>query len=73
MVKLTFHSLSFYSIPPNLRNVVYYHGVSQGGVEAWDFLYSQYNQTKDATKKDKILYGLSAANDPWIIDRLVFK
>ncbi|XP_031556341.1 glutamyl aminopeptidase-like [Actinia tenebrosa] len=56
-------------IPPNLRNVVYYYGVRLGGVKEWDFLYSQYNETKDPYTKNKILYGLSATNDPWITDR----
>jgi hypothetical protein len=58
-----------FSIPPDLQKLVYYHGIAHGGVEEWDFLYSQYIKAK-GNNKGRLLRGLVASRDPWITERL---
>jgi hypothetical protein len=56
-------------VPPDLRNLVYFYGILNGGVEEWDFMWDQFMKTQVASEKYKLLYGLSAAREPWVVDR----
>merc|ERR1711990_715191 len=56
-------------VPPNLRSLVYYYGILRGGEEEWNFLFDIYKKNQIASEKTKLLYGLSAIQEPWMIDR----
>jgi len=56
-------------VPPNLRSLVYYYGILRGGKEEWDFLFGIYTKNQIASEKTKLLYGLSAIQEAWMIDR----
>ena len=66
---LTFHTLS---VPANFRSLVYFNGIKNGGVKEWNFAFEQFQKTADASERRKILYGLSGASEPWILNRFGF-
>ena len=39
----------------------------------WNFAFEQFQKTADASERSKILYGLSGASEPWILNRFGFK
>lgn len=57
---------------PDLRDVVYYYGmVHSGNEEVWDQMWSIFTQEQDANEKAKLMEGLSAIQEPWILKRFV--
>ena len=59
----------FYSVPANFRSLVYFYGIANGGRKEWDFAFDQFKKTTIASERRKILYGLSASSEPWIVQR----
>ncbi|GFT12414.1 aminopeptidase N [Nephila pilipes] len=56
-------------VPPNLRSVVYCTAVSHGGEDVWNFLWARYKAAKIASEKDKFMYSLACAREPWLLTR----
>lgn len=56
-------------IPPNHRNVVFCTAVKHGGEEAWNFLWEKYKKAHIASEKDKFMYALACAKEPWLLTR----
>jgi len=56
-------------VPGDFRNLVYYYGVANGGVEEWDFVFKRYQDNKIASEKSKLLYALAGTKEAWLIDR----
>ncbi|CAL1295996.1 unnamed protein product [Larinioides sclopetarius] len=56
-------------VPPNLRSVVYCTAVRNGGQEVWDFLWGRYKTAQVASEKDKFMYALACAREPWLLTR----
>ncbi|KAG8193547.1 hypothetical protein JTE90_003756 [Oedothorax gibbosus] len=56
-------------ISPNLRGVVYCTAVRHGGRAVWDFLWSRYAKEQIASEKDKFMYALACAREPWLLTR----
>ncbi|KFM56852.1 Aminopeptidase N, partial [Stegodyphus mimosarum] len=56
-------------IPPNLRSVVYCTAVRHGGEEAWNFVWERYKVAQIASEKDKFMYSLACAQEPWLLTR----
>ena len=61
-----------FSIPPNLRQVVYPAGIAFGGDEEWQFLWNRYLTSFDPYEKSLCLYSLSFSREPWILNRYDF-
>lgn len=57
------------AIHADFRSMVYYYGVLNGGEKEWNFLYQRYLNNKIATEKTKLMYGMSAIQEPWMINR----
>ncbi|XP_068743771.1 glutamyl aminopeptidase-like isoform X2 [Montipora capricornis] len=56
-------------VPANLRLLVYFYGIRNGGVKEWDFAFKQFQKTTVASERRNILYGLSGSSEPWILIR----
>ena len=57
------------AISPHLRSIVYATVTKHGGTTEWEFLWSKYKKETDATHKRKIMGGLAAATQPWLLER----
>ena len=65
-----FYQKSIHSvIPGDFRSLVYYYGIQSSGVEAWDRMFKVFQKNKIASEKTKLLYGLSAIQEPWALER----
>lgn len=56
-------------IPANLRSLIYYYGIANGGQEEWDFAFDQLLQTSVASERKKLVQGLAGSPEPWILSR----
>lgn len=59
----------FIRVPANFRSLVYYYGIATGGREEWDFTFDQLLQTSVASESMKLMHGLAASPEPWILSR----
>lgn len=48
---------------------MYYVGIAKSGAEEWDRLWAIYENTKEASEKARIRYGLAGSTEPWILTR----
>lgn len=59
----------FCSVPANLRSLVYFYGVRNGGVKEWNFLFEQFQKSSVASERQQFLLGLAGASEPWLLNR----
>ncbi|KFP86813.1 Glutamyl aminopeptidase, partial [Apaloderma vittatum] len=60
----------YFSIPSNLRLLVYRYGMQNSGNEtSWNQMFRKYQETSLAQEKDKLLYGLASVNNITLLDR----
>lgn len=59
-------------ISPDLREIVYSFGMKAiGNEEIWRWMLDLYRQESNAQEKSKLLRGLTAINEPWILSYLL--
>uniref|UniRef100_A0A8B7TUB8 Aminopeptidase n=1 Tax=Castor canadensis TaxID=51338 RepID=A0A8B7TUB8_CASCN len=59
-----------YSIPVNLRLLVYRYGMQNSGNEtSWEYMLQKYLNTTLAQEKEKLLYGLASVKDVTLLGR----
>ncbi|XP_020619542.1 glutamyl aminopeptidase-like [Orbicella faveolata] len=58
-------------VPANFRSLVYYYGITSGGREEWDFAFNQLLRTSVASESMKLIHGLAASAEPWILSRFL--
>ncbi|KAF2900752.1 hypothetical protein ILUMI_05436 [Ignelater luminosus] len=56
-------------IPNDLRSVVYYMAITNGGEAEWNFLWEQYQKSDQASEKSLILNALSCTKEIWLLNR----
>lgn len=57
---------------PNLREVVYSHGMAEtGNEEVWSWMLGLYKRESNAQEKLKLLRGLASITKPWILSHLI--
>lgn len=55
---------------PDIREIVYYYGMlTLGDEEVWNQVWQLFTSENDASEKSKLMYGLSAVQQPWILSR----
>ncbi|NXU80196.1 AMPE aminopeptidase, partial [Oreotrochilus melanogaster] len=60
----------YFSVPANLRLLVYRYGMQNSGNEAsWDYMFNKYQTTSLAQEKEKLLYGLASVKSIPLLDR----
>ncbi|NWU63672.1 AMPE aminopeptidase, partial [Pterocles burchelli] len=60
----------YFSIPANLRLLVYRYGMQNSGNESsWNYMFKKYQETSLAQEKEKLLYGLASVKDISLLDR----
>ncbi|NXB07559.1 AMPE aminopeptidase, partial [Cnemophilus loriae] len=60
----------YFSIPANLRLLVYRYGMQNSGNEtSWNYMFQKYQETSLAQEKEKLLYGLASVRDITLLDR----
>lgn len=61
--------ICYFSISPNLRDVVYCTAIRVGGQEHWDFAYERYQRTNVGTEKAILMSALGCSREAWILSR----
>lgn len=61
--------LNLFRIQPNLRSTVYCNAIAAGGVNEWEFAWSQFQTATIAIEADKLRYALACAKQPWLLNR----
>ncbi|XP_032235059.1 glutamyl aminopeptidase isoform X2 [Nematostella vectensis] len=56
-------------IPPNLRRLVYSQGVANGGEKEWNFLFDQLSKNPSASDQRRMIVGLAATKQSWLLAR----
>merc|ERR1712029_1083099 len=56
-------------IAPNLRDIVYVHGMQ--GLDTWKWMLDLYKVENNAQEKLKLLRGLCSSGQPWILSHLL--
>ncbi|NXJ94602.1 AMPE aminopeptidase, partial [Corythaixoides concolor] len=60
----------YFSIPANLRLLVYRYGMQNSGNESsWNYMFEKYQETSLAQEKEKLLYGLASVQNITLLDR----
>ncbi|NXX16101.1 AMPE aminopeptidase, partial [Podargus strigoides] len=60
----------YFSIPANLRLLVYRYGMQNSGNEtSWNYMFKKYQETSLAQEKEKLLYGLASVKNVTLLDR----
>ncbi|NXS45985.1 AMPE aminopeptidase, partial [Balaeniceps rex] len=60
----------YFSVPANLRLLVYRYGMQNSGNESsWDYMFKKYQETSLAQEKEKLLYGLASVKNITLLDR----
>ncbi|NXL31926.1 AMPE aminopeptidase, partial [Glaucidium brasilianum] len=60
----------YFSIPANLRLLVYRYGMQNSGNESsWNYMFKKYQETSLAQEKEKLLYGLASVKNTTLLDR----
>ncbi|NXI92152.1 AMPE aminopeptidase, partial [Psophia crepitans] len=60
----------YFSIPANLRLLVYRYGMQNSGNESsWNYMFEKYQETSLAQEKEKLLYGLASVKNITLLDR----
>lgn len=55
---------------PDVRETVYYYGMlNSGNEESWNQMWNLFVSETDASEKSKLMYGLAAVQEPWILSR----
>ncbi|XP_030370374.1 uncharacterized protein LOC115620994 [Scaptodrosophila lebanonensis] len=57
---------------PDVREIVYYYGMlSVGNQEIWEAVWKLFIAETDASEKSKLMYGLAAVQEPWLLQRYI--
>jgi len=57
---------------PDVRDTVYFFGMqSVGNQEIWETVWDLFVNEADASEKSKLMYGLSAVQEPWLLQRYI--
>ncbi len=55
-----------YSIQSDQQQAVFYAGISEGTIADWDKVWQEMVYTMKEDYREALLYGLSAAKEPWV-------
>lgn len=59
-------------IESDIREMVYYYGMfSTGNEQIWQIVWERFIVEKDAQEKNCLMYGLSAVQVPWLLQRYI--
>ena len=58
-----------FSIQSDQQKAVFYAGIGEGTAADWDKAWEEIKYTVKQDYRDALLYGLSAAQEPWVIRR----
>eukprot|EP00794_Sanderia_malayensis_P019484 gene19484-21408_t len=65
---VTSSSSSLYlSVDSELKSLIYYTGIENGGDKEWNFVYSKFRVETNPSEKSKLQSALSATQKPWIL------
>lgn len=58
-----------FSVPLDLRSVVYCTAIRNGGDKEWNFLWNRYTKSNVGTEKTLILSALGCSREIWLLQR----
>lgn len=59
----------YYSVPVDLRAVVYCTAIRQGGDREWKFLWTRYSKSNVGSERSMILGSLGCSREIWLLQR----
>lgn len=62
-------TVRFFSVPLDLRSVVYCTAIRNGGDKEWKFLWARYSKSNVGTEKTLILSALGCSREIWLLQR----
>lgn len=68
-IKYNFFLLFKFSVPLDLRSVVYCTAIRHGGDREWQFLWERYSKSNVGTEKTLILSALGCSREIWLLQR----
>ncbi|KAL5292090.1 ENPEP.2 family protein [Megaselia abdita] len=61
-----------FDISSDIRELVYYYGMfSTGSEQIWETVLERFVNEPDAQEKNRLMYGLSAVQVPWLLQRYI--
>lgn len=61
-----------FEISSDIRELVYYYGMfSTGNEQVWKIVWKRFVAETDAQEKSRLMYGLSAVQVPWLLQRYI--
>lgn len=61
-----------FEISSDIRELVYYYGMFNSGSEQiWKIVWDRFVEETDAQEKSRLMYGLSAVQVPWLLQRYI--
>lgn len=69
LLKKTKKLFIIYSVPLDLRSVVYCTAIRNGGDREWQFLWNRYTKSNVGTEKTLILSALGCSREIWLLQR----
>ena len=59
-------------IHPDIRSLVYKYGMDRtNDPDSWETMFQRYLEESNAQEKRKLLYGLAAIKEPWVLQRFI--
>lgn len=68
MVQIYFQYYFIFSVPLDLRSVIYCTAIRHGDENQWDFLWQRYLNSNVGTEKVLILGALACTREVWILN-----
>lgn len=59
--------LLYYSIRPNLKDIIYCVAIREGGMPEWRFAYKEYLATSSASEKETLLTAMGCTQKPYLL------
>lgn len=61
-----------FEIKSDIRELVYYYGMfNTGSEQIWLIVWERFMTERDAQEKSRLMYGLSAVQVPWLLQRYI--
>lgn len=61
-----------FEIKSDIRELVYYYGMfNTGSEQIWQIVWERFIAERDAQEKSRLMYGLSAVQVPWLLQRYI--
>merc|ERR1719193_2134913 len=58
-------------VSPDIKSEVYCFGIRAGNMDDWEFVFTKFKESDDASEKRKLLSALTWTREPWLLQRIL--